>query len=92
MATLRSVLALPAEVVADTDRLQGLLGQVLDQLVEHAHGLGWHLDGAPAVVILQPIHAAALGLHADPPEGPGDFVVAVVSVAAADELDALLAR
>jgi hypothetical protein len=91
MATLRSILALPAAVVADTDRLQGLLGQVLDQLVEHAHGLGWRLDGTPAAVILQPIHAAALGLHAAPPEGPGDHLVVVVSVAAEDELDALLA-
>jgi hypothetical protein len=89
MGTLRSVLALPAAVVADTDRLQGLLGQVLDQLVEHPHGLGWRLDGAPAAVILQPIHAAALGLHVDPPQGVGDHLVVVVSVTAEDELDAL---
>jgi hypothetical protein len=92
MATLRSILALPAEAVADTVRLEHLLGQVLDQLVEHARGQGWRLDGAPTAVILQPIHAAALGLGVNPPEDPGDYLVAVVSVAATDELDALLAR
>jgi hypothetical protein len=40
-------------------------------------------------VILQPIHAAALGLHVDPPQGVGDHLVVVVSVTAEDELDAL---
>jgi hypothetical protein len=43
-------------------------------------------------VILQPHHAVAFGLRVDPPEEPGDFLVVVLSVAAADELDAMLAR
>jgi hypothetical protein len=47
MGTLRSVLALPAAVVADTDRLQGLLGQVLDQLVEHPTGSAGAWTGRP---------------------------------------------
>jgi hypothetical protein len=92
MATLRSVLALPVEVVADTARLHGLLVQVLDQFVEQARESGWRLEGAPAAVILQPVHAAALGLPVTVPEGLGDFVVAVVSATVEDELDALLAR
>jgi hypothetical protein len=91
MATLRSVLALPIEVVADSARLQHLLGQVQEQLVEHARESGWRLEGAPAAVILQPVHAAALGLRATVPEDPTAYLVAVVSVAAADELDTLLA-
>jgi hypothetical protein len=91
MATLRSVLAVPVEVVGDTARLQGLLGQVLDQLVERARESGWRLDGAPAAVILQPVHAAALGLPVTAPEDPAPYLVAVVSAGAVDELDALVA-
>lgn len=52
-------------------------------------GQGWAPAREPAAVILQPIHAAALGFGIDPSEGPTPYLVAVVSLPAVDELGAL---
>jgi hypothetical protein len=71
----------------------GPLAVRYQQLAERARATGWQLHGEPAAVILRPIHAAALGLHPDPPpDHGGAYLVVVLSAAATDQLDALLAR
>ena len=92
MGSMRVAFCVPARLVTDEARLQGVLTQALDQLAAHARACGWQLHGSPSAFIFQPEHAAALRFDVPVPDDPGDFLTVVLNVDAVDELAALHAR